>query len=383
MSAGDAHVCALDADGHGVCWGPSLAAGGVIVTGPRFTSITAGIDIACPERGECAEPPAMHACAIAIDARAWCWGDNRFGQLGDGTTIDRREPVAVAGALRFESIRAGRGYTCGIADATAWCWGYNGKANLGIGGARGAYPRPQLVARRARAVEAAADFACALDSDGLAYCWGEDYHGRLGSDAATGGGTTPLPVPVNGVARYIALSARGNHTCGITAAGTAWCWGSNVDGQLGADPAQVRARRDPGDSGTPPLLAITAGHGGHTCGVARDARAWCWGRNNDGELGTGTSSAMSCFADPCIPRPTPVAGDLRFRSLSAGDAFTCGVTVAGELLCWGRLSWTHARVPTPVRFRPIRAQRDASRDDARIDHASLRSIHHNPNVREK
>jgi len=364
VSAGDVEMCALDAEGRAACWGPSVPAGIWIAGGLRLASIAVGIGLPCePQRNRCTEQTSNHVCALSVDARAWCWGDNRFGQLGDGTTTDRPDPVAVDTSMRFRSIRAGRGFTCGIANAAAWCWGFNGLGNLGIGDTTAdAHPRPRLVSRRALAVEAAAGFACALSNDGLAWCWGADYHGRLGSDAAAATGATPAPVPVNGVSRFTALSARGNYVCGLTRSGNAWCWGSNVDGQLGSDPADVRARRDPGDSGAPLLAHITTSITGHTCGIAPDYRAWCWGRNASGELGTVDPAMTICFAHPCAPRPSPVGGGQRFRSLSAGSSFTCGVTDAGQLVCWGRLPWSATVSTSPIRMTapvPPRAGHDA------------------------
>ncbi len=361
VSAGDTQACVLDTAGSAVCFEAPRSDGRRIAGGPRFVSIAVGLGLPCG-RGSangCADPGASHVCALSADARAWCWGDNRYGQLGDGTTVGRAHPTAVLGSLRFQSIRAGRGFTCGIADATAYCWGFNGHGNLGIGDTAGVSTRPRVVARDARAIEAAGDFACALRTDGLAYCWGADYHGRLGSDAATSDGATLAPVPVNGVTRFTALSARGDHVCGLTQSGRAWCWGSNLDGQLGADPLEGRERRSPADTGAPPLLHITTGVTGHTCGIAHDARAWCWGRNTSGELGAGPASTTSCFALPCVPQPTPVATEERFRSLSAGHSFTCGVTEAAELFCWGRLPWSAITSALPVRV--LAAQPDTLR----------------------
>jgi hypothetical protein len=273
--------------------------------------------------------------------------------------------------LTFRSIAAGRGFTCGLsvareagsaapgrpgsgeestgrrADGSAYCWGFNGKGHLGTGERdQQPHPHPVLIAREVRAVAVAADFACALHAEGHAYCWGEDYHGRLGSDAASG--TTATPVPVNGVSRFAALSAGATHVCGLTPTGEARCWGSNVDGQLAADPERIAFRRDPTAVGAPPLTDITASPAGHTCGIARDGAAWCWGRNAAGELGVGGAAEDSCYGAACVPRPTQVAGAHLFRSISAGAGFTCGVTREGGLVCWGRLPWGSGRSTAPV-----------------------------------
>ena len=178
--------------------------------------------------------------------------------------------------------------------------------------------------------------ACRTIESGT-YCWG------MGGDGQLGIGTTPEispPVRVGGAPDFIALTAGSLHTCGLAADGTAWCWGRNSDGQLGiaegaggtcgafacvAVPTQV--------AGGIRFRSLSAG-AFHTCGLDTGGAAWCWGRNDVGQLGT-REDGDSCDGIRCARRPVPVAGGHRFDQVSAAMLHVCAVATDGTLLCWG------------------------------------------------
>ncbi len=170
----------------------------------------------------------------ALDAgRAFCWGENANGQLGDGSITDRRAPVLVAGGLTFRSISAGATHACGVTPrGEAYCWGNNYGGQLGDG-TRLSRETPTAVKTSLRfvAIATGALHTCALTSDGEAFCWGRDNYGQLGD----GGGTqdSAEPVRVVGDHSFAAIRAFGSHTCATTPSGEAFCWGYNLDGQLG------------------------------------------------------------------------------------------------------------------------------------------------------
>jgi alpha-tubulin suppressor-like RCC1 family protein len=160
---------------------------------------------------------------------------------------------------------------------------------------------------------------------GFPYCWGYNADGELGDST-----TTPQLVPVqvkNGL--YLTQIASGwFHTCGLDYyTGAAYCWGDNNSWQLGwGTPPQDGLA--PGlVQGGRTFISLSAG-GVHTCGRLSNETAYCWGSNQDGGLGNGTTT----WSQP----PVPVSGGLTFRHLSVGDGFTCGLTPAGALYCWGR-----------------------------------------------
>jgi alpha-tubulin suppressor-like RCC1 family protein len=126
--------------------------------------------------------------------------------------------------------------------------------------------------------------------------------------------------------RFTAISAGGEFTCGLTATGAAFCWGRNTDGQTGTGSQDSIVLGPAPVAGGLVFRTITAG-GQHACGIAADSLAWCWGANGSGQLGDSSQA----------PRATPVAvrGGLRFADLRAGAAFTCGLTGGLVLYCWG------------------------------------------------
>ncbi len=185
------------------------------------------------------------------------------------------------------------------------------------------------------AVSVGRDHSCALDGAGRAYCWGSDTYDQLGHpptatcDTTPAGGCALSAEPVSTPLAFRAISAGAVHTCALAQDQTAYCWGSNVDGALGvaAPDAPVPAPV----SGGLTFVSISAGYS-HTCAVAAGGAAYCWGANDRGQLGTGDT----------IPRavPTAVAGGQPFLSVSAGQQRTCGVTAANAVLCWGNI-WTY------------------------------------------
>ena len=257
----------------------------------------------------------FHQCGITSAAKAYCWGHNEYGQLGDGTHTDRTEPVPVLGGLSFSTISAGGNYTCGLTTVgAAYCWGRNDFGELGIGttdtftGGLG-QTIPEVVAGGLRfSAVTAAGQTCALTATGTAYCWGINWFGEVGI-----GTKTPIleagptaPALVLGDLTLSGIAAGAGHTCATTETGTAYCWGANWQGQLGV------ARTDPfpGAGSLSPIL-VTGGFSfstvvtgsQHTCGLDTDGVAHCWGQNHQGQLGNGSTT------DGLIP--TAVAGELR------------------------------------------------------------------------
>ena len=174
-------------------------------------------------------------------------------------------------------------------------------------------------------VEAGGFHSCALTAAGQAFCWGNN-RGQLGD------GTAPdryVPTAVAGGLTFAALSAGDGATCGLTPTGAAYCWGFNSGGQLGDGTTTDRFSPTPVAGGVT-FAALSAGNngaGGHTCGVTTSGAAYCWGHNGNGQLGDGTTT------DRLVP--TPVAGGVTFAALSAGGQHTCGVTPSGAAYCWG------------------------------------------------
>ena len=194
------------------------------------------------------------------------------------------------------------------------------------------------------AVTSGFSHTCAFDVDGLAVCWGDDAAYQLGAGSqqpACGGFQIPCalePVAVAGGSAWRSLAAGTTFTCGVAAGGEAYCWGRDESGQLGVSgPAHVctiapyglrlDCREQPTPIASGARFAEIAAGDQHACALTDAGLAWCWGPNDDGRLGTGVVAPRSS--------PTPVAGDLSFAALTLGNRHTCALTPAGELFCWG------------------------------------------------
>lgn len=279
-----------------------------------------------------------HTCGVTTDNRAFCWGSNAAGQLGDGTFNNDSMPVAVTGGLHFLQVSAGVSYTCGVTtDNRAYCWGQNAFGRLGNGTITTPSQRPVAVAgaHLFRQVVAGNLHTCGVTTSDEAYCWGNNKYGQLGDSSEFK--QRVRPVKVAGGLRFRRASAGGSigdegHSCGVTFDDRGYCWGYGGDGALGNGTTFQRR--------TPRLVAgglrfrqVVAGaaHSGatasHSCGVTTDNRAYCWGSNDRGQLGDGTKTTRL--------KPVAVAGGLLFLGVSPGFDQTCGVTTGNAAYCWG------------------------------------------------
>jgi len=173
-------------------------------------------------------------------------------------------------------------------------------------------------------------YVCGTNSDGLAYCWGQDVNGRLGDGMGAGDRLTPSSVLGEHV--WSTMSAAQYHTCGATGSSALYCWGKNESGGLGD--GTTADRSTPTQIGTDQSWAnVNAGYD-HTCAVTTSGVGYCWGDNTNGKLGTDDPASVDRLS------PTTVSGSYSWKSISAGESFSCGVTTSVALLyegyCWGQ-----------------------------------------------
>lgn len=280
------------------------------------------------------------ACAAAADNKAYCWGTNKYGQLGNGTerTGTSLKPNLVIGAVSRSAflltrISAGGNHACALTPSgQAFCWGQDSVFQLGNGDTfpvNSTTPIPVAGGQIFTTISAGRTHTCAVQTDNAAFCWGDNAQGQLGAGSAVAvGGTSDRPVAVAGGISFTAISAGGFHSCGLTAAGIAYCWGSDSLGQLGRGGSG-------GVSAAPALVAgglafrsISAGRYS-TCGITTGGAAYCWGLNDYGQLGNGTGRGGIANV------PQAVAGGRSdFTAVTVGRRHACGVTPGGAY-CWG------------------------------------------------
>jgi alpha-tubulin suppressor-like RCC1 family protein len=383
LAAGTYHSCAVDSGGAVKCWGSNgYGQLGDGTTTSRATPVTAG-DL---ESGIVAvQAGSVHTCALTGAGTVKCWGDNQYGQLGDGTTTERHSPVDVVGVGGVVALALGSAHTCALTAAGAVrCWGFNGYGALGDGTTadRNTAVEPIGLSAGVSQVTAGASHTCALQSDGSVTCWGGNTEGEAGDGTVGSPRVQPLLSSVTGVTA-VTISAGLRHTCALTTDGGLKCWGGNSFGQLGD--GSTTDRPTPVD-----VLSLTsdvaqvAGGLYHTCAVTLSGHAWCWGFNNHGQIGDGTTTnrpvpvevavsskwlaamvpggfhTLALMADGAAKgwgynsqgqlgdgtttsRTSPPSSDVfnggelpsSGEPIAAGESHTCRITAAGGVQCWG------------------------------------------------
>ncbi len=351
-------------------------------------SLTQRTDIEVTYNMEQVSAGGRHSCGIT-NGRAYCWGRNNHGQLGDGSTDDSSVPVPVStsGVLDGKTITAissGHSHTCAIAQYEAYCWGWNEYGQLGNGNTGGASNVPVKVTNSSPVLvngspssydafmegQAVTDISsgrettCAV-ANKKGFCWGRNDFGQLGSGFGPGANqgvgsgyqtalpVAPIPIPVyddhlseiwGKTIESISVSLMNNHVCAVSD-GDAYCWGSRDQGKLGDRGASsghstipVKVHRSGGALGDRKISHVQVGSH-HSCAMA-NSEVFCWGGSEYGELGAGSGPGMSgpgvSINEP-IPVPYEGGGPLAGNAIvdvSIGNRHTC-VTANGRVYCWG------------------------------------------------
>lgn len=274
-----------------------------------------------------------HTCALDADGGVSCWGLGDYEQLGTGSAETSAVPTTVIApdGVAFSDVVAGNAHTCAIdREGAVWCWGVDldggdeADLNATHGPERVAFPDGV----RLTAIDGTYH-SCAIDEDGNAWCWGRGTEGQLGDGSST---DAPSPVEVarpDGV-RFVTIAAGAFHSCALDDAGSVWCWGQDLRDQLdGADAADTSVPHRVTLPDGAVAIALTAGFN-HTCALAEDGAAWCWGEGTDGQLGDGTGATGSVE-----PVAVQLPEGVRVTEIDAGNAHTCAITMDGSVWCWG------------------------------------------------
>lgn len=336
------HSCALLQTGALRCWGNGgqgqLGRGLTGDSGVPFDVLGLSSGITAVASG------GDHSCALTVSGGVKCWGNNQLASLGNASQVSRPMPVNVYGFERqIPAIASGGSHACGVAEVgVVACWGASDVGQT----AGGAFtpvkltptgfvlPPTGAINGVATSIDSGGEHTCAIDANYTVLCWGKNTTGQLGNLSLINN-ANPVPVSkfVNSAATYVyhesnravAVSAGGNHTCAIGPYGELRCWGRNDKGQLGDGSTSYRTTpTEPPVFGNG-ILQVSAG-GLHSCTVDYRGWAYCWGDNQYGQLGDFSTSNRST--------PSLVSGD-NARAIAAGSRHTCSITTQSGVQCWG------------------------------------------------
>ena len=319
-NAGDGHSLALRSDGTVWSWGRNqwgqLGDGTTVqrLIPVQVSGLSEAVSIAAG---------GGHSIALRTDGTVWTWGNNFNNQLGDGTTTHRFTPVQVNGLSDVVAIATGGAHNIALrSDDSMWSWGWNS------GGQSDGIVIQRLVPMRVNdlteitAVSAGARHSLALRTDGTVWSWGNNFNGQLG-DGTTIARTSPIQV--SGLSDIIDIVAGTDHSLALRSDGTVWAWGSNGNGRLGdgtvmtrTSPVQVRELTD--------IIAITAGIE-HSMALRSDGTVWAWGSNWQSQLGDGTTTHRFT--------PVQVSALTDIVDLAAGGSHSMALRSDGTVWSWG------------------------------------------------
>ncbi|MFP5224634.1 MAG: RCC1 repeat-containing protein [Actinomycetota bacterium] len=340
ISGGLRHTCLLTTTRSVMCWGNNefgQLGDGTAVAKKRATQVVGLESVTSIFAG------ATHSCAVTSANNVRCWGDNSSGQIGDGTTADKLAPTVVTG-LKATSVAVGAKHSCAIGtDSTVRCWGDNADGQLGDGTTTQKTSPNAISGTTAKAITAGVGYTCAIvdggsagTADDTARCWGRNADGQLGDNSTT---SRMSPVSVSNSSTIVAIGAGRASTCGLfdqntsdTSDDIVKCWGDNSKGQLGDFTTTDRLTPVP-VTGTRGAIGLAVG-ADHACALLSSSSMRCWGANESGQLGDGTTTQRR--------QATPVSGLNQVRKVVAGGSTTCVIGSAGTgdlgddtMFCWG------------------------------------------------
>jgi len=319
FDAGGTSACAVVAGGHVRCWGADdegqLGNAALVPFIPTWSSLA--VEVTGVSGATQVDVSGYLSCALISDGTIKCWGWNREGELGNGEMYDRSyTPTSVVGITNAIQVS---GSCALLSSGHVKCWGYHG--TLGNGSTMDSAV-PVDVTGITDAVQITVG-PCARLADGSVKCWGGTYWGQLGDGTNV---DSLLPVPVVGISGALELSGDATSHCVLMPGGTIKCWGINQFGGLGD--GTMTDRNSPVDvvgiSGAVHVVAMNQ----DTCALFPGGTAKCWGANQYGNLGNGSTAYSSLI-------PVDVVGLSGITALSGTEHRLCALLAGGTVKCWG------------------------------------------------
>ncbi len=346
VSSGWFHNVAIQTDGTLWAWGRNnfgQLGDGSNIDRTSPVQIGSGNDWAFVDSGD------YHTIAIKNDGTLWSWGQNDSGQLGDGTFTNRNTPLQIGTDTNWHSVSLGTKFTLALkSNGEIWGWGETGSNQLGIGISALNQNVPVHVGTDADwiAIAAGANFGLAVKTNGTLWGWGDHNNAALGNGQITG--TTLHPTPSGAATNWAAIATGNTTTLALRSDDTLWSWGGNTFGALGTGAAANDPSEIPMQVGNASDWAYISMGRYHSYGLKSDNTLWIWGRNNAGQIGDGTTS------DRFIP--LQVASGTTWLSAVGGDLHSIAISEDFSLWSWGGNAYGQLGdgtsigklVPTPV-----------------------------------
>jgi alpha-tubulin suppressor-like RCC1 family protein len=356
LSAGQNSTCALDSPGTAYCWGSNSSGQAGSTTTAPATAFDNPV-VVSPSQASTLGTGYVHACDIRA-GKAYCWGDNGDGELGNNSTTSSSVPVAVytggvLSGVTLTQIVSGQYFSCAMSNAgTVYCWGQDTSGELGNNSTTNSsvpvavYTSGALSGQTLTQLDGGYLQTCVLSSTSAAYCWGYNTDGELG-DGNTTSSSVPVAVTVSSAltGKVLAALYPGDaHSCATDTAGNAFCWGSNGNGALGnnstgSSNVAVAVSTGGALSASTYVAAMSSDGGGGdasdetTCALSSTGAAYCWGDNNSGQLGNNSNAANSLV--PVAVSTSGALSGVSLAQITAGGDYACGLSTAGAAYCWG------------------------------------------------
>lgn len=337
--AGNWHTCAVHRSGQVSCWGwnadGQLGNGASEVLSPTPVRVDGISDAVAVALGS------EHSCALHATGEISCWGDNFFGELGTGTAgPDERSltPQKVVGISDAVAVDTTIEHSCAVHETgTISCWGANSNGQLGNNSSESvSVPQQVIGIDDAVDVSVGAGFSCAVRQDGTVFCWGSNTLGALGNgeqdpfdpDSSFWGSMSPLQVL--GISDVVDISSGRWFTCALTEGGDAYCWGSNLYGELGAGIVSSTESAPVQVAGIDEAVAVISAPT-HSCVVHATGKVTCWGDYWRGDLGDVKAAETSEV------RPVQIVGLDDAVAVNADEGLSCALQESGTVVCWGAM----------------------------------------------